>query len=164
MLAGTVSKTLHRLLELKPPKNVLRVVLRRRWRVSERAGRGGSWQHGNSPKTQTGKKKNHINLHTLSHRGSQLTSQCFNPSSLQNKGATAIGGRGPIYTLASNRLLAAQRNLQLYKQTETGCRTSSPLRTRCPPPRRPWREDHHSQTPAVPPRASLKPGVRKCIP
>lgn len=55
--------------------------------------------------------KSHSSLHTLSHRGSQLTSQCFNPSSLQNKGATAIGGRGPIYTLVSKRLLAVQKNL-----------------------------------------------------
>lgn len=36
--------------------------------------------------------RNHSKLHTLSHRGSQLTSQCFNPSSLENKGVTAIGG------------------------------------------------------------------------
>lgn len=47
----------------------------------------------------------------MSHRGSQLTSQGFTPSSLENRGATAIGGGGPSYTVASNTLLAAQRNL-----------------------------------------------------
>lgn len=79
------------------------------WRGGGRGGRGSgfdSWQQGTAQRD-----KNHSSLHTLSHRGSQLTSQCFNPSSLQNKGATAIDGRGPIYTLASKRLLAAQRNL-----------------------------------------------------
>lgn len=67
-----------------------------------------SWQHGT---VQRDRHTSHSSLHTFSHRGSQLTSQCFNPSSLQNKGGTAIGGRGPIYTVASKRLLAAHRNL-----------------------------------------------------
>lgn len=76
---------------------------------ARRGGRGSGFEQ-----------KNQRSRHTLSHRGSQLTSHGFTPSSLENKGATAIGGRGPIYTLASNRLLAVQRNLKLYKQAGTG--------------------------------------------
>lgn len=56
----------------------------------------------------------HSSLHTLSHRGGQLTSQCFSPSSLQSKPATAIGGWDLIFILASKKLLAAHRSLNLY--------------------------------------------------
>lgn len=50
----------------------------------------------------------------MSHRGGQLTSQCFSPSSLQSKPATAIGGWDLIFILASNKVLAAHRSLNLY--------------------------------------------------
>lgn len=50
----------------------------------------------------------------LSHRGGQLTSQCFSPSSLQSKPATAIGGWDLIFILVSNKVLAAHRGLNLY--------------------------------------------------
>lgn len=116
-------------LRVEHPRSVLRVVARERGHLSGEIG----WDvevvgliHDKTAK-HINRWKNHSGLHTLSHRGSQFTSQCFNPSSLQNKGATAIGGRGPIYTLASNRLLAAQRNLKLYKQAETDGEASSAL-------------------------------------